>query len=177
MRRTILALLAMVLALFTMTGTSAVADGGDDGEAQRPFTGTLDGSVTFAPADPAMNCTWPPAPEGPLMTISQGVGTATHMGRVTMSSVHCSGDFLDGSMVLTAANGDQVFLDYSGPCTPFPPPTPDITCDLAAEVTGGTGRFEGATGEADLTAHVIYPGTPGPGPWEAHFAWEGWISY
>ena len=172
MRRTILALLASILALFTVTGTAASAD-----ETQLPFKGTLAGSVSFAPADPGMDCTYPPAPGGPLMTLSEGVGTASHLGRVSMSSVHCSGDLLDGRMVLTAANGDQVFLDYSGPCTPFPPPTPDITCDLETEVAGGTGRFEGADGEVDLAAHVIFPGALGPDPWVGHWDWEGWITY
>jgi hypothetical protein len=58
------------------------------------------------------------------------MGNATYFGHVTAVS------YPDGSFVKTAANGDQVF----GYITPATSTTGTLT------FTGGTGRFEGATG-------------------------------
>lgn len=49
-----------------------------------------------------------------------------------------------GGAVLTAANGDQIFLSYSGQATVGANGL--LTSTFPATVTGGTGRFAGATG-------------------------------
>jgi len=73
------------------------------------------------------------------------VGEATHIGHYTLA-----GDFVvdvrfgtaTGVFTLTAANGDTLFLDMEGRAVPT-----DLTRTVANfTVTGGTGRFEGATG-------------------------------
>ena len=72
-------------------------------------------------------------------------GEATHIGHYTLT-----GDFAvdvrfgtaTGVFTLTAANGDMLFLDMEGHAVPT-----DLTKTVANfTVTGGTGRFEGATG-------------------------------
>jgi hypothetical protein len=72
-------------------------------------------------------------------------GEATHIGHYTLT-----GDFVvdvrfgiaAGVFTLTAANGDMLFLDMKGHADPT-----DLTKTVANfTVTGGTGRFEGATG-------------------------------
>jgi hypothetical protein len=72
-------------------------------------------------------------------------GEATHIGHYTLT-----GDFVvdvrfgtaTGVFTLTAANGDMLFLDMEGHAVPM-----DLTKTVANfTVTGGTGRFEGATG-------------------------------
>jgi hypothetical protein len=85
-------------------------------------------------------------------------------------------------MVLTAANGDELYGTYDyvpGPPTPIP-----VTW------TGGTGRFEGVSGSALMTWRVVQQFIPGcnpvpnpfpcydffvPWPWTATL--EGTISY
>jgi hypothetical protein len=58
----------------------------------------------------------------------------------------------DGTGVWTAANGDSIFLSYSGL---FPSVTPEmITFQKAIAITGGTGRFAGASGSGVLNGVV-----------------------
>jgi hypothetical protein len=77
-------------------------------------------------------------------------GEATHVGHYTLT-----GDFVvdvrtgvgTGTFTMTAANGDMLFLDSEAHVVPT-----DLTKTVANfTVTGGTGRFEGATGS--FTAH------------------------
>ncbi len=77
-------------------------------------------------------------------------GEATHVGHYTMT-----GEFVvdvrrgagSGTFTMTAANGDMLFLDMETQVDPT-----DLTKTVANfTVTGGTGRFEGATGS--YTSH------------------------
>ena len=78
-----------------------------------------------------------------------GSGTATLMGKVSVSqqmSVNlATGEFFDGTFAWTAANGDKVFGIYHGNMIPTSDPTVSLI-DGVFTFTGGTGRFEGATG-------------------------------
>jgi hypothetical protein len=80
-------------------------------------------------------------------------GEATHLGHYTLI-----GDFVvdvrfatgTGVYTLTAANGDMLFLDMEGHAV-----LTDFTKTVANfTVTGGTGRFEGATGS--FTANNLF---------------------
>jgi len=53
-----------------------------------------------------------------------------------------------GTFTMTAANGDMLFLDAAGGVVPADP----TKIFWNYTVTGGTGRFEGATG--CFTAHI-----------------------
>jgi hypothetical protein len=138
----------------------------------RPFGGTVTGGVDFAPA--------PECPIG-LKTVSDGVGTFSHMGLTVMHSEHCTpmGDYVPlGHMTLTAANGDMVVIEYNS-FAPFPTPgTEVIHAEGDFVIVDGTGRFAGATGgqfDSDLStfnyvADLEFPGFgpdgfPLPGPW------------
>lgn len=166
MRRFLLMACFVVLALI---GASAAATADS---AERPFKGTVSGGVNFMPAE---EC-----PIG-LKTVSDGVGTFTHLGRTVMHSEHCTptGDYVPlGHMTLRAANGDTLSLEYNS-FAPFPTPDTEI---IHAEgdilVVGGTGRFDDAVGgqfDMDLStfnyvADLEFPGfgpdgLPLPGPW------------
>jgi hypothetical protein len=73
-------------------------------------------------------------------------GHATHLGRFTAFSTQCAdATGITGQTTFTAANGDQLRVTYSvtvDPSSSFP----DLRTGLVLTVTGGTGRFEGATG-------------------------------
>ena len=92
-------------------------------------------------------------------------GEATHVGHYTLT-----GDFVvdlrfgtaEGTFTMTAANGDTLFLDMEA----YADPT-DFTKTVANfTVTGGTGRFEGATGsfsaENQFAFAVNLPVSPNP---------------
>lgn len=85
---------------------------------------------------------------GNLILEFQTVGQATQLGRFTSAGQLNVADDLTftGINTLTAANGDQIFLDITeGRLTPTA--TPGIfVIELTTVFTGGTGRFNNVTG-------------------------------
>lgn len=96
----------------------------------------------------------------------QATGTATHLGKFTAASQDCinprgvfdpsgpnSFSFASGAagLVFIAANGDNLFAAYSGNLTAQPTGPHHITGQFV--ITGGTGRFLGATGGGILTGY------------------------
>jgi hypothetical protein len=88
-----------------------------------------------------------------------GSGYATHLGQIQESGLAkvdlasnvggCSND--SGSFTFTAANGDQITLETAGQnCSSG---TTAISHD-SYTVTGGTGRFSGASGSGTGTAII-----------------------
>jgi hypothetical protein len=79
-----------------------------------------------------------------------GSGNATHLGRFNLA-YELEVDLLTlpiesfGSSVFTAANGDNVFTDIIGFGTPTENPDVHTVVEVHT-ITGGTGRFAGATG-------------------------------
>lgn len=176
MRKVMLVLAAVALLI---TGVVAPANAGP---AARPFSGNVHGMVSFVPVGPVV-C--PPTDLflGVLQTRSKATGTATHLGRTTFETQHCTplGDQITGGTeTLTAANGDQIFVTYSGNA-PFNLGTsvPGVTViDMSGPFTivGGTGRFDGASGSGTMNATVLFEGLDvqyWPGTW----SWTGAITY
>lgn len=153
--RRIIGILAFVIAMVGMSGPAMA------GQGERPLRGTVTGDVVFVPVE---GC----APVG-LQTQGTGSGIVTHLGRVELASRHCTppgADITAGRMILTAANGDKLYLDYAGPCdVPSPdwvPGTTQFSCHNAFTVAGGTGRFADATGAGELHALVTFMGMEVP---------------
>jgi len=79
-----------------------------------------------------------------------GQGVATHLGALTLVSQDCINpisqtefSFSSNQLVLTATNGNKIFVSYSGSFTS------DGTVGVingGYQITGGTGRFSKATG-------------------------------
>lgn len=75
-------------------------------------------------------------------------GSAIHLGTFTAIAEHCSvvdfstgaSSITDGVMILTAANGDELWANYTRP-------TASEEVPENFEFVGGTGRFAGASGE------------------------------
>lgn len=86
--------------------------------------------------------------EGGILVTATGAGEATHLGWFTREAtvlIHPDGTF-EGTVVFTAANGDQLRADLEGG------PTSLSTQAGTYTFSGGTGRFSDATGEADFTS-------------------------
>jgi hypothetical protein len=89
---------------------------------------------------------------GFLIVDGSGVGNATELGRYTVTfheEVDLSTGIGTGTFTFVAANGDTLSSSFIGNGTP----TPDPNILLLQEVdtiTGGTGRFAGATGSFTL---------------------------
>ena len=85
-----------------------------------------------------------------LFVDTSGSGNVTHLGRFTQTS-EFEVDLLtfaaSGSAHFIAANEDSIFTDIIYLGTPTPTGDPDVICVVGMHtITGGTGRFAGATG-------------------------------
>jgi hypothetical protein len=101
-----------------------------------PFHGRLQGDVTRT-LDPPF-----------VLVDVDAAGNATHLGRFTLDVPHVV-DPATGTAVGTyqfvAANGDTLYAEFTGQATTTE--TPGVLyIEETATITGGTGRFAGATG-------------------------------
>ena len=131
-KRTSLAMAGIGLALMAFGLPSRLR--GDEGGSNRPFKGLAAGMVTGI------------APSGAV--VIEWAGNATHLGDFTRTEYLFFGPdgAISGTLVFTAANGDQLWADFSGG---FTSPT---TAEGTYTFTGGTGRFSDATGTASFEA-------------------------
>ena len=122
----------MVLVTAALLGASPATVGADPA-VPVPFKGRAEYTLTAV------------EPDGSLRYI--GTGQATQLGLFTADASlfpHGDGIHFSATATFTAANGDQLFLVAEGA---FTSPTSVVG---TATITGGTGRFEGATGDADF---------------------------
>ena len=123
-----------LLAVLALAGPAAAERQGK----QVPFRGRLEGIVaTVTPLTP------------PFVAVNiEGSGNATQLGRfdVSISLVANAADGTAvGTYLFTAANGDTLTADYTENFAPTD--VPGVFSDvITATITGGTGRFAGATG-------------------------------
>jgi hypothetical protein len=95
---------------------------------------------------------------GPTMFVTAtGSGEATHLGRYTVR-YEVQVDLPTGtgtglSAQYVAANGDSLFAEGSGQATPTEDPSVFVVVETYT-ITGGTGRFAGATGSFTETRRV-----------------------
>jgi len=130
-KRTLVATLGLVLAFVEFCLPSQLH--ADPGGTNRPFRGDANGEVTGISSSGAL--------------IVESTGTATHLGKFTRTeSVFVDGFEIAGMVVFTAANGDQLWADFTGA---FTSPT---TAEGTYTFIGGTGRFAAAAGTARFGA-------------------------
>ena len=83
----------------------------------------------------------------PLQMVVEGEGTATHLGLLSVVNLTCvdmDGNFLTPVYgFITAANGDEIHTQMGSPYPDLSNP-PNIYFPYT--IIGGTGRFDGATG-------------------------------
>jgi len=125
--------------LFLLLGTIPVS------AAERPFALSGTGVATLIVNEQGM----------PIGAIPTGSGTATHLGQWTVTGnvkytpdangvLHSSGD-----ATITASNGDKVQIQIEGILDPVAGMDQGLF-----HIVGGTGRFEGATGDANFVVQL-----------------------
>lgn len=135
--------LLVTLVVFGLLIVAVPATAGQSVE--RPFKERLSGYVVdlHTPPDEGQ-CSMPSL----WVSTTAGTGVVSHLGRVTWVERHCfqmDGMFGDVELVITAANGDQLFGTFVGGMT-----GPSTFAETVT-FTGGTGRFVGASGTVDET--------------------------
>ena len=137
--KVLLVLTVSGLLLLTMSSylPSSVLPKSQDQKIMAPFKGDYIVSIT-------------PLGRPPIQQLSvNGAGHATHLGksRFEMSNTvnFTTMPFtLDGTATFYAANGDQIFTTVSGTSTPNSDGS--ATAVIENTITGGTGRFQNASG-------------------------------
>jgi hypothetical protein len=96
-----------------------------------------------------------------------------------MTAQHCtplSDDFGPGTMTLTSARGDEVWITYSG-SAPFPGEGVTVYLgSLVFKIVGGTGRYADAVGGGSMIIEIVFQGFEDP-TWPAWWTWNGTIGY
>ena len=140
----------IVLLVFSAVLLSAFigTSGGNPATAgQVPFKGTL--FLQVISEYPDASC-----PGALRLNISE-VGHVTQMGAITATAFVCQKSDLtfDGQFLYTAANGDTVSGTFFGKLVPVSGPLYQVQGEEFT-ITGGTGRFAGASGEGIVTGSV-----------------------
>ena len=147
-RRMSLAVVALIAALIAVTGQASAAS-------QVPFRAALTNANATVPCPPNT-----PVPS--FCVAITGSGHATHMGEIQESGFvvvsvgrpcgpGCVTDF--ARHTITAANGDQIVVETTGENSATADPTIRFRTGPYV-VTGGTGRFSGASGSGTATATI-----------------------
>jgi hypothetical protein len=128
---------SLVLALLAVLGLAGPVAAGE----QVPFKGSFEGvvTVTVTPGSP------------PIASANvNATGVATHLGQFTLAIPHTvifTPTFprhSSGFYNFVAANGDTLSASFTGLVNPIPGGFATVE---SANITGGTGRFAGATGD------------------------------
>lgn len=116
-----------------------------------PFSGSYNATFQFIPTQFSTNGQ-PIEASAPV----KGTGQADFLGQSTVDleqTVDLMTGRATGTAAFTADNGDQIFTRNDGLNNP-PDKAGRFTFTATMTITGGTGRFEGATGRADVTGSV-----------------------
>jgi hypothetical protein len=141
--------------------TPAAAHGGNH---ERPFGGRCDTDITISP---------PLAGDPPdvLRLHIEYVCQLQHLGRTTAVAeqiANLTTPSASNTTIYTAANGDQLFVTWTGAGIVN---GPDITFSGPETITGGTGRFAGASGSTWVSGTASFATLTG------QFTSVGTISY
>ena len=133
----------LYLQMAAMLVTAALADPAASTKGI-PFRGSLAGDESYEIQFPL------------LLINGSGTGNATHLGHFT-ATWDREGSLIDGSLIASyhfiAANGDSLFIESIGQADNTL--SPDIHVLEICTITGGTGRFAGATGSFTLERVVV----------------------
>jgi hypothetical protein len=127
---------SLALAALAVTAIAGPLAAGE----QVPFKGSLEGIVTVTPV--------PDSPPTIVDVLVEGTGNATQLGQFAFTIPHRvnrATRTASGSYHFTAANGDTLSADFTGQSMPTET-LGVISIVETATITGGTGRFAGATG-------------------------------
>jgi hypothetical protein len=171
MRRTLLILTSFLALTVVAPGAAVAKHGGTD----RPWKGKGSGTTTF-------NVATVPSLPGSI----EGTARFSHLGKSSYSGTFTitltgPGTFtIGGTQTVVAANGDMLFVSFAGTGTLTGMFGPGQTSEIATTwtVTGGTGRFDDASGTLTGTVSTELVSVVGPIGTGIHtFTARGKISY
>jgi len=133
----------------------------------RPFDGRCDTEITLVPPLPG-------DPTNFLRMHIEYVCQLQHLGRTTATAEQLviftspTTQTASNTTIYTAANGDQLFSEWSGTSTST---GPDVAFSGPATFSGGTGRFTNASGSAFISGTASFVSNTG------QFTQQGTLRY
>ncbi len=131
-----------IAAVAAAPATSVVSDGHGPATVAREVTGVLGGRFDFTQM---WGEQW-----WQFYSDSTATGTVTHLGLSTLHTRHLpnleTGALDQGTFRIVAANGDEIVGTYEGSATYDAERVDLVRGEAALVISGGTGRFAGATG-------------------------------
>ncbi len=127
---------------------------------QVPFRGSMSGSATITPVNPPI-----------VSVLLETSGQASQLGRFTLEAPHIVNQATltaTGTYMFTAADGSTLSATLAGSASLVAPGV--LAIAETGTITGGTGRFAGATGSFS-TDRTFFPATG-----QTYGSFEGWIS-
>jgi hypothetical protein len=143
----------------------------DERTQTQPFWGHFKGEAMFPESDDCREVTGVP-----FQTTVECEGMMMPTGPTVYHGVHCAtvdDNSVGGKATFTTAEGDAVRAAYMGSALTGPPL---ITVEVRWTITGGTGRFKGATGSVVGMAYVTFKGLETP-EWPVEMVISGTITY
>lgn len=106
-------------------------------------------------ANPDEGCGTPPV----FLVIQEGNGTGTLLEGFSFYAEFCNnletGEYGPAKVcTFTASNGDELYCNVEGQVLPTNNPAYDLEFKDPFTITGGTGRFKGATGSGTTSSYV-----------------------
>jgi hypothetical protein len=98
------------------------------------------------------------APPRTFLNVQEGSGSEATVGNFDTRMTFCvdvtTFEYGDTDAVMTAENGDKLYLDVSGQIFPTTKPAYDLEFKDPFTIIGGTGKFENATGSGMTESYV-----------------------
>jgi hypothetical protein len=163
------------IAVAAILALAAAAPAGVSADSARPWSGHAVGVTSFDGANPK-DCL------AGYTTLVDEPAIASHFGAAYLVMSHCatgdfSDNFADSDFVLYSANGDAVYGEYVGTIDQY---IEELGAEglftLEMTITGGDGRFEGATGSAVMDGHFTFEGYD-VDSWAWWASWQGTLEY
>ncbi len=108
----------------------------------------------FSLAEDSINC----GPPRNFLNVQIGSGSETTVGNFEVRMSFCvdvtTFEYAEALGVLTATNGDELYLDASGQVVPTTKEGYDLEFKDPFTIIGGTGKFAGATGNGMTESYV-----------------------
>lgn len=128
----------ITLSTLTVLSQAGMSSAGDD----LPFKGRFDGTVVITPV--------PGGPPTLVDVLVTAAGNGAHLGKFALTIPHrvdrsTMPPTAAGFYHFTAANGDTLTASFTGQAAPSGTPGV-LAIQETATITGGTGRFAGASG-------------------------------
>jgi hypothetical protein len=174
------AMLGLVASVLAVTGASDVKAAGTAPH-QIHISGVLPGTVTFVILpfsdiqDPYYQVGALGVASGQLKSLGNS-NVFTFHRPVPAASATEPPTIKDGNFFIVAANGDRINGLYQGIVMPGTDPN-QLVPSADWVITGGTGRFEDATGTIHATGHVTVPEDPYALEWSLTWVLDGTVNY